>query len=399
MSEIASPDPSASPCVRVFLSVDLFGSTRLKNVLNQQQLWTRYRGAQAVIEALRQCGMAPEIDSTVADRAVLMSLEVGTVDFDWSTVVETFYRDFHTEFRTQMLEVVDEFKLLDGGPQPVVEPWKAVGDELIYVFEIKSRRRLHWIVIAFLAALRKIDGAISDRNRQHNLRLKGSAWVAGFPVRNRRVRLPGSKEAFDYLGPEVDTGFRIGECTRPGMLAVSVELAELLAEIPTPIRPMTGMIVGWERLKGVWDDRHYPVIWVDLPDGHLKHLKAKEIDDWERQESKFSQEWGTGGNTKPDLPELCDQLSRIRAGLPGHLGIVDPYIVDDPEVANDVPQSHRDIQALLSRVTTYQRDASSQDADSSKPSSDNLDASTEQQIESIIDGAMTPPPVGDAQTE
>ena len=400
MSGTLIPNPSLIPCVRVFLSVDLAGSTRLKNVLNQQQLWTRFRGAEAVIEALRKCDGVSSFDNAIAERAVLTSLEVGAVDFDWSTVVETFYRDFHTEFRTRVQEVTEEMKMQAGWPQLDVEPWKAVGDELIYVFEVKSRRQLHWITIAFIAALRTIDGAICDRNRQHNLRLKGSAWVAGFPVRNRRVRLPGSNAAYDYLGPEIDTGFRIGKCTRPGMLVVSVEIAELLAEIPTALRPFTGMIVGWEQLKGVWDDKHYPVIWGDLPNGHFPELQAKEIDDWEVQESKFSKEWKSSGEPKPNLTELHEHLEAIREGLPSPLGIVDPYIVDDAEVADVVPKSHKEIQVLLERVTAFQKDASRQDADVPLETLDGVKpVTTEEQIQSLVDDAINPPPLDQAQAE
>jgi hypothetical protein len=358
----------------------------LKNVLNQQLLWERYRRAEAVIEAIRNCKDSPTIDKDVAARAVLTSLEVGTVDFDWANVVGTFYSDFQTEFRTRMQDAEAEMQITSDWPKRDVEPWKAVGDELIYVFEVCSRRQLHWIVIAFLAALRRIDSAIADQNSQHNLRLKGSAWVAGFPVRNRQVRLPGKQEAFDYLGPEVDAGFRIGKCTRPGMLAVSVELAELLAEIPTALRPMTGMIVGWEQLKGVWDDKHYPVIWVDFPTGHLPLLSAKEIDDWEVQESKLSKEWKQEKDPKPNLPQLQDHLTKIRKGLPSTLGIINPYIITDPEIQDEIEPSHFEIQSILQRVTDFMKDATSQDA--------NVPAShpdmNEQQIESLVNDALTP---------
>lgn len=390
MSESANRDSSLQPCLRLFLSVDLSGSTRLKNVLNQQQLWTRYRGAEAVIDALRKCENGPNVDAVIAARAVLSSLEVSTVDVDWSTVVDTFYSDFHTEFRTQMEQVHDELKYQAGWPSLEIEPWKAVGDELIYVFEIKSRRQLHWSVIAFLAALRIIDGSISDRNRQHNLRLKGSAWVAGFPVRNRRVRLPGKVEAYDYLGPEVDTGFRIGKCTRPGMLVASMELAELLAEIPTALRPMTGMIVGWEILKGVWDDKHYPVIWVELPNGHRPELCRKRIDDWEVQESRFSKEWRSKDDPKPNLTELQKHIKQIRDGLPSQLGIIDPYIVGDPEIQDEIPQSHIEIRGLLEQVTAFMKEASLQDADFLADARSAGSTPNDQEIQTLVDDAISP---------
>jgi hypothetical protein len=382
----------ATPCVRLFVSVDLSGSTHLKNVLNQQQLLSRYRSAIGVIEALRRNSEVAGLEPTVAERAALDSLEVGTVDFDWSTVIQTFYDDFHSEFRTQVAVIVAELQM-PAGFEVSVEPWKAVGDELIYVFEVWSRRQAHWLVIAFLATMRTIDKKLITKDRgmpRHGLRLKGSAWIAGFPVRNRRVKLPGPITTYDYLGPEVDTGFRLGKCTQPGMLAVSVELAELLAEVPTALRPLTGMIVRWERLKGVWEDRHYPVVWVDMPSGHLPELAAEGFDDWELQESGFSKQWDSKPNPKPNLTELCLHLREIRNRLPATLGIVDAYIVADADVPDEVPTPHREIQQLQALVATSQKLASRQDVDEqfAEPGGDDTEPSPQQ----VIDDALSPPP-------
>lgn len=126
------------------------------------------------------------VDDDLRVAKAIQSLDVGTIDFDWSTVIETFYEDFDTELRSRVSDVIPEMQLPAHWAPPTVEPWKAVGDELIYVFDVKSRRQTHWLVIAFLAALRTIDKKMlpEDQGAQrHGLRLKGSAWVAGFPVR------------------------------------------------------------------------------------------------------------------------------------------------------------------------------------------------------------------------
>lgn len=385
---MSAPYDPAAPCMRLFLSVDLVGSTRLKNVLNQQRLWRRFRAASAAVEAIvTQCGLSAPNEAAVSN-AILSSLEVGTVEFDWASVIEAFYDDFHTEFRARLKEATLDMQLARDWPAPDADPWKAIGDELIYVFDVCSRRQIHWTVIAFLAALRTIDGNLPGREgdpEHHGLRLKGSGWVAGFPVRNRRVKLPGTTPAVDYLGPEIDTGFRIGRCTQPGMLAVSVELAELLAEIPTTLRPMTGMIVGWERLKGVWQGRHYSIIWIDMPDGHLPDLLAERFDDWELQESLYSREWADTIPPKPNMPELHEHLAEIRNRLPSELGIVDPYILVDPDSRDAIPDSHREIQELLLRVTAFQNDASRQDAESTADAAN----TSEEEIDSIVDNAVS----------
>jgi hypothetical protein len=254
--------------MRVFLSADLVGSTKLKNRLNHQELLEKYRSRCHVVEKLRmQDGKLP-ISEETERAAVLESLGVSTDDFDWATVVQAFYEGIHSGF-VAALESAHEGHAAGIRPANGFKPWKAVGDELIYAIPISGRRELHQVTIAFLQAIRELDSKIGKRpgSGTAGLRIKGAAWVAGFPVRNREIMLP-SVDRPDFLGPEMDTGFRIGKCTRSGMLVVSLEMAELLGECRAQYAPMFGRIVGWEPLKGVWNDQRYPVIWVDFPDSH-----------------------------------------------------------------------------------------------------------------------------------
>ncbi|MGO8749155.1 MAG: hypothetical protein ACLQNE_24620 [Thermoguttaceae bacterium] len=212
------------------MSADLVGSTKLKNRLNHQELLEKYRSRLHVIDKLRAQDSELVISPEVERAAVLESLAVSTEDFDWATVVFNFYQEIHTGFVSALgeLKQPDDISFL---PDKNFKPWKAVGDELIYEVRCSGRRELHNVVVAFLRAVREGDNKIRKTAGEVTaaLRIKGAAWVAGFPVRNREVTLPPDNRA-DYLGPDMDTGFRIAKCTRSGMLVVSVELAELLGE-------------------------------------------------------------------------------------------------------------------------------------------------------------------------
>jgi hypothetical protein len=361
-------DDSNNSHLRVFLSVDQVGSTHLKNRLNHQQLYESYQARLSAVSKLRE--QNPDLsftDESVAP-AILESLGVSTEDVDWATVVGFVYESFHSELSANLAEVEKRHHLQDLGGEP--EPWKALGDELIYQFVVRSRIELHWITVAFLAALRKIDRKIWDRGgAERALRIKGSGWVAGFPVRNRIIRLPGTdSEIKDYLGPDIDTGFRIGKCTQPGMLVVSAELAELLSEAPGHVNPLVGKLVAWKRLKGVWDDKHYPIIWVDLPSGYPGadgELSAQTFDPWQQAESDWCKTWESPEPEKRPLRDIEINFQEIRDCLPNSLGIVDPYIIGDPNYDDLVPIEHQQILNLLKQIESHQAEVQNQDAEES----------------------------------
>lgn len=347
-------------CMRLFLSADLVGSTVLKNRLNHQELLEKYRARKHVIETLRKLDpeLEKHLDAKRSETAILQSLGVSCDDFDWANVVKSFYTDFDAAFRSALLAMGSECERIDEKDR---EPWKAIGDELIYAVQIRSRRELHYVTIAFLRAVREMDKKVGERERPFALRTKGAAWVAGFPVRNRVVDL-ASPRLRDFLGPDMDTGFRLGRWTRAGMLVVSVELAELLGECNGNYAPMLGKIVGWEVLKGVWNDQHYPIIWVDFPDSseQAKPYRAVEFKSWEQEQCRLCKAWESGGDAK-QISTLQQQLLDLRTGLPKSLGLVDPYIDGDELEKDGRPDEHRQILALIARIVEYQKSESSQD--------------------------------------
>jgi hypothetical protein len=372
-----------TPHVRVFLSADLVGSTRLKNRLNHQELYEKFQARMKVVERLRSQKADLDLADSIARAAVLESLGISTEDFDWAKVIQAFYRDFHSEFSHALHDLREKYDKIGIDCQP----WKAIGDELIYQFPVTSRRHLHWLITAFLTGLRTIDRKLTttEQNSQRGLRLKGSAWVAGFPVRNRAIELPGSKGQEDFLGPDIDTGFRLGKCTRSGMLVVSVELAELLSEAPGDLNPIIGKRVGWEQLKGVWNDLAYPIIWVDLPSGYGDDdLRAKPFDDWEKLSCPLSAAWASG-EPKTPLRDFAAFLRDLRNALPTSLGLVDPYILADDEVTDQMPDAHGEIRRLQKRVEEYQANVTKQgtdDEDSDKRNT--VDQDLENQVKELL---------------
>ena len=212
-------DTKPNSHLRLFLSVDVAGSTALKNELNHNTLKKWVKDACHA----RQC--SPE--------SVPEELFPNAMEIDWAATLEDVFHNIHSS----LLIEIGKRKITEI-PYPI-HPWKALGDELIYSFPVASPRQASQLVNAFLSTVRTVDAACTSDNKR--IRVKGSAWLAGFPLRNRIINLPmpglitKDKQVDypypreDYLGPDMDIGFRIGKCSYPGMCVASMNLVELLA--------------------------------------------------------------------------------------------------------------------------------------------------------------------------
>jgi hypothetical protein len=230
------------PRVRLFLSVDLVGATRYKQSRN---LWR------------------PEILS--------------------------FYRDFdfilQNEYRTLALNY----------RQPFDPPqfWKSNGDELLYVAELTSLSHAQALMHVWLWALHRYQ--LQREPADEHLEVKSTAWIGLFPVPNAEVFFRRGGATLDedsardalvvqselrdewyanpntttitreFLGPSIDTGFRLTSWATPHRLILSVDLAFLLTSSdPEGVGPLALRLSGHEKLKGVIDDQPYPTIWIPV---------------------------------------------------------------------------------------------------------------------------------------
>jgi hypothetical protein len=396
---------SEKSSLMLFLSVDLVGSTRLKNRLNHQTSLQSFESRMAVRNKFPNAGAS----ETEWVRAVLDSMSEESPDRDWATVVGKFYDEFHGQFTRDLGETLSKYlsdktnaRVGDGVSREGAFDsgrilWKAVGDELIYRFSIKSRLELHAIVWAFLSSLRKNDGkpvvrrGRGGRTSEKDVgpRVKGAAWVAGFPVRNRHILVPGSLQLVDFLGPDMDTGFRVAKCTRAGMLVVSTELAELLGEA-RPHSRLCAKIVGWERLKGVWEDHPYPVIWVDFPKAAFEQtgeLEAVAAANWERAEEPLCKAWHSNDDPLEDIQALRKHLQALREALPSSLGLIKPYIVGDMSVNGEVdtpPGEHQRILQMLEYIQSYETESDQYSRPAETPSKANPLANKDKILDNVI---------------
>ena len=298
MTPTISPELDTSfikPRLRVFLSVDLIGSTQFK------------------------------IQQTYGDGTSHQTYGDGTshqTDEDawWQNVLMAFYTDFQKEFLQNWREwvgVAQSWSEVDVGDEPKL--WKALGDELIF-----SKICIHENEIwGLIQVWRKTTNIFKQKWKYNALKFKTGAWLVGSPVRNWEVaflREPATdheleimddrqgynfhllseyydqsnrrKIDIDFVGSNMDCGFRLLAKADERKFVISADLAYLLRSAHDKcfgkFKEMSYPDVdyyfdGVQELKGI--DRYgvqYPIIWLDSykldRDGDIAKY-ARSVDD------------------------------------------------------------------------------------------------------------------------
>jgi len=217
-----------------------------------------------------------------------------------------FFRSFFRIIPERIRSVLDEEVRRNGDITPfLLEVWRITGDEVLFVSSrLRDPSQLALIARVVYSVLHDLDILLSNdplSGPSKKLGLKGVMWAAGFPIRNiefgvypqssrvvrfksrvpftleeRRLRTipdldhePQDDSGYamqEFLGPEIDLGFRLGSLAVPRRLLVSIDVAEILARnvgrFQRTLRP-TFHHVGWAPLKGLYGGTPYPLIWLD----------------------------------------------------------------------------------------------------------------------------------------
>ena len=273
----------SEPALRLFLSVDLENSTRLKQ-------------------------------------------SAGGAISDWMREVLLFTRNFPVRFEAEIQRAGKRAPRAVPYPMPPV--WKTLGDELIFVEAIRDRNHLVQLIACFTDALRAWNDDVRQSSGKGTLLVKGTAWVAGFPVVNATVKMGDGTN--DYIGPSVDAGFRLGRFSKPRQITISVDLAWLLIRCEAPLLVRFD---GPAVVKGVAEETGYPILWLEV--GRSLYVR--------KQAEMLGRDREVAAS---DMQELCEHFIR-EFGVPNHL----PFIPNEPDLT-PVPADYLD---QLGRVERFLR--------------------------------------------
>lgn len=244
--------------VRLFLSVDLTGSTDFKSRSNQSNL-------------------------------------------EWLKAFQKFYGEFPSLFSRHYVDGCDDVPDISADEKTETpKVWKTIGDEILFVNRVNSIAQLGVYVTAFSSALKEFGAQVQEL---YGLNTKGNAWIAAFPSPNSSIRLSqnGTTDPFygdhdvlteefelgvdrhpnnyDFLGKGIDGGFRISQNSTIDTFTISPALAYLLCAAKKNV-DMTGFDCDFhfhepQVLKGVIGGKPYPIISIDTN----RDAEQKEIHD------------------------------------------------------------------------------------------------------------------------
>lgn len=268
-------------------------------------------------------------------------------DSSWLEVISHFFTHFSPSFMGRCAKNWEEIIPGTGTPdKPVV--WKTLGDEIIFSVAVRNHEHIVFILDQFLEEVAEFE---KDNFTKGPLRLKTAAWCANFPYPN--VEIPAKTlnpllqdpNQLEFIGPTIDTGFRLSKKAKRGVTIVSLELAELIAKGIKQAPGTSGHLYikhyGWELLPGVIGDKPYPLFWFwrDKP----------RLDHWEVE---FKGALGIKGNQcEPcDAGEVVEFTARVRAELT-HLDVIEALFAEH-EASEDLKPLLRAHQVALEKLTS-----------------------------------------------
>lgn len=202
--------------------------------------------------------------------------------------LETFL-DFYDEFPSTFKDEQQRFNCKD------VSFWKGVGDELLWVATLHKGGEALAVLRAFKSAIETYNRRLEEFDKK--VRLKGAAWIAGFPITHKVVSLP--ENGADYIGPYIDTGFRLSRFSSQMKMVISVDLAWLILNcraLPAELKDLPLRFDESESMKGVLGGRPYPIIWIQCE----SPLEAQEYA--LRRQNDYGVDW------KDRLEEFCESF-------------------------------------------------------------------------------------------
>ncbi len=239
--------------VRLFLSVDLTGSTAFKNKQKNPR--------------------------------------------DWLPHFEDFYSNFKDSFTAKFAGICSENQNQCKEFQSATPKlWKTIGDELIFVNRVDSCAQIITLVSAFRDAMDSYSTKIKDLG----LDLKGNGWLASFPYPNQTVMVhfeqpeiiteaiekqaDETPHTFEFLGSGIDSGFRIAKNSATNLFTISPSLAKIICMTYQNVDTLGKLgtfeikFLGTNKLKGVVADAEFPILGINTERNPKKDSLQKTLE-------------------------------------------------------------------------------------------------------------------------
>jgi hypothetical protein len=245
--------------------------------------------------------MSTEDDSQAVKSLLFFSVDIVDSAFyktafieGWGKGIQTFYKEFPELYR----ESCNNADLSRHNALELLAPkvWKPVGDELLFYVDINEAwdslagkdqispyEFVLFYTVAFIRTVKshnqKADQILKANGRA--FKVKGCAWFANVVAGkeydhnygNLQVQIEGSDRSHtpwtDFIGRQIDIGFRISKYSTLNRLVLSVEYCILLLRDNYLTLEDEGILLhydGRKPVKGLLEQLGYPIVYVDMYD-------------------------------------------------------------------------------------------------------------------------------------
>lgn len=241
--------------------------------------------------------------------------------------------------------------------------WKFNGDSLTYRKKIQSTHEICEFVSKAYFQLKSFQEVLnSNQSIKEKVYIRGCIWISGFKKRKDDQKFIANNITFqkqqfgqEFVGENVDEGFRLSACAKASNLAVDPKIVYILniykriledndkscppgfdktdfqefLSQKTDIMPGNQIgiarkilsdvinnifLMEFQHCKGVWDDRAYPVFWYiddlskkefvydDIVDGNV--LLAHRINKYDENEEEFQK-------SRNQIIDICAQVGAV----------------------------------------------------------------------------------------
>ncbi|UJB23913.1 hypothetical protein FGY92_09940 [Staphylococcus hominis] len=221
-----------------------------------------------------------------------------SIETDWSILIQKFYEGTYHYVKS---EVNENFKV-----------WKYIGDEILLFLKINNIDELIEIPPNLYKVMNIVQSVLEDSfpNSKGLIYLKGTVFIAKvdeikeYNNKNRNYIIKTQANDFssnsklvirDFLGPDIDLGFRLTKHSYKNQLVVSLEMVYLIEQYISKSNSYKSdlndnfRVMKLITLKGIWHNRKYPIIWFkpEKENWELKNLIEYDDDLFQNKEFNY----------------------------------------------------------------------------------------------------------------
>ena len=233
------------------------------------------------------------------------------ISFDLVNATEYKIRNhsWHKTFQNFYQEITERTCSKDG-PLGNSKVWKFIGDEVLFYLKVTNKNELFQSLPYLSKVVTQIENKLEKKSDYYDkLFIKTTLWIADVTDEknlNYKTSISNIKATNviftppcghnsnlfinhpDFIGFEIDLGFRISKYAHKNVIVVDAKLSYLLYKHRDLLKDTNQnlRIIRFEILKGIWRNHKYPIIWYSkiwdnkslfLYDEHFKNNDIKMI--------------------------------------------------------------------------------------------------------------------------